>query len=274
MRQENMQVNRNPIAQKMKGAIFGMALVTIASTAIASLTDGLVAYYPLDGSANDASGNSHNGTAYGGVTFEPGVTGQAARFNGSTSFIQAQDNSVGNLGANGTLAFWFRADPANAAGSRMFEKDDRAYWWFVPGPNYVAVDLRSAHSYGNPQWHLQAQTPTSTSAAWTAVALRKNGTTFDLFIDGQLEDTVTNAAADVVTTAPLTLGRSYYWNAGYYSGLLDEVRVYDRALSNGEIGQLAAVSGPSEVPEPSTVLMLFSGLAALARRRQRTSILA
>lgn len=264
---ESMKIKRQKPKQRLniKGVVLGVALIAIASTATASLTDGLVAYYPLDGSASDASGNSNNGSAYGGVTFGSGIQGQAARFNGSTSFIQVSDTSVGNLGTNATLSFWFLADPANLAGSRIFEKDDRAYWWFYSGPDYVVADVRSTNSYGPPEWHLVGHPPTATSAAWTAVALRKNGTTLDLFIDGQLQQTVSTSATSVVTTAPLTLGRSYYWNSFYYRGLLDEVRIYDRALANGEIGQLAAI------PEPSVLLMLCSGIAALAIRRSRAN---
>jgi len=48
----------------------------------ADLNDGLVAYYPFDGNAQDPSGNGHNGTENAGVTYTMGVIGSAASFDG------------------------------------------------------------------------------------------------------------------------------------------------------------------------------------------------
>ena len=48
-------------------------LSVFSSQTLASLDDGLVAYYPFDGNANDSSGNGNNGTENGGVTYTTGV---------------------------------------------------------------------------------------------------------------------------------------------------------------------------------------------------------
>ena len=46
------------------------------------INDGIVAYYPFIGNANDESDNGNNGTEYGGITYGEGVTGQAVIFDG------------------------------------------------------------------------------------------------------------------------------------------------------------------------------------------------
>jgi hypothetical protein len=67
----------------------------------AQSTSGLVAYYPFDGNANDFSGNGRNGTEYNGITYAPGIKGQAANFNGTNAYIKAlpQQNLWGDSGS-------------------------------------------------------------------------------------------------------------------------------------------------------------------------------
>ena len=253
------------ISKKLSSIVL---LVGLAASfpAFGSLMDGLVAYYPFEGSANDASGNGHNGTVMGGVSYGSGAMGQAANFDGVTGYIQIDDRDVGNLGDNGTLAFWFKAAAGNSPSGRIFEKDDKAYWWFLAGQDYVATDIHARRSYGGPpSWHLMGAT-SDTRDNWTAVALRKSGTTLDLFVDGILAQTVASEATDVVTDAPMTFGRSYYWGTFFYEGGVDEARVYERALTNSEIMELAGSGDLSAVPEPGTLLLVLTGFLAVAKR--------
>jgi hypothetical protein len=58
------------------------------------LSDGLVAYYPFNGNANDESGTGNNGTEYGGVTYGNGITGKAASFDGKMNeYILISDSA-------------------------------------------------------------------------------------------------------------------------------------------------------------------------------------
>lgn len=69
---------------------------------------GLVAYYPFDGNANDFSGNGRHGTAYNGITYVPGVKGQAASFNGINAYIKASSDGLPT--AERTVSLWFFAN--------------------------------------------------------------------------------------------------------------------------------------------------------------------
>jgi hypothetical protein len=67
-----------------------------SSSSDVNLTNGLVAYYPFNGNANDASGNGLNGNINGGVTFSNDIAGNlnsAATFDGSTGYILVSDNA-------------------------------------------------------------------------------------------------------------------------------------------------------------------------------------
>lgn len=240
---------------KLVLAAVGLSVSTLAT---ASLTDGLAAYYPFDNSYLDISGNGNNMSATSGVTFVAGALGTAAQLNGTTGYIRAGNSSIGNLTTNGTITFWFNPTAINFVnGSRIFEKDDRAYWWFALDSRGLAVRIHGENSYQGPGWDLIGGSPQTLTGAWTAVALRKSGSVFDLFVNGVKADTANTTISTIITTAPLNFGSSYFWNTGYYTGAVDEARVYSRALSDLEVGQLAAV------PEPAAWLLLIAGLPIL-----------
>lgn len=74
------------------------------------LTNGLVAYFPFNGNANDASGNGHNGTVYGATltTNRFGNPNGAYYFDGSSAYITAPfTNTV--FTADFTASVWFKA---------------------------------------------------------------------------------------------------------------------------------------------------------------------
>lgn len=256
----------------MKRAWITLLLVALAApvAAVPIVSEGLVAYYPFDGNANDASGNGHNGTSVGGVTFVPGVSGSVAHFDGTTGYVRVSDTSIGNLGANATLAFWFKAEPSDFApgGHRIFEKDDREYYSFIASTGGLGVYVRGTNSYGPPEGTFILSDTQDMIDSWIAIVLRKTGGTFDLFKDGELFGSVTTAISSIVTSAPANFGDSFFWSARgdpqYFAGLIDDVRIYDRALTAAEIRQLASVG---EVPEPSAVLLLSIGLFAGAFSR-------
>src|SRR5579862_7873648 len=87
-------MNFTKTAYRVFFLVIGMG-VAVNGFSQSFLTNGLVAYYPFSENANDASGNSHNGTVNGAVltTDRFGQTGQAYQFNGVNAFI-----SVGNEG--------------------------------------------------------------------------------------------------------------------------------------------------------------------------------
>lgn len=77
------------------------------------LTNGLVAYYPFSGSANDASGNGNNGTAIGAVLEVDrfGRTNSAYVLNGTSDYIRIMDAPANDLPSQFTISFWIKPNP-------------------------------------------------------------------------------------------------------------------------------------------------------------------
>lgn len=210
--------------------------------------DGLLAYYPFDGHAFDMNGNQLHGVENGGVAFSAGIFDQAADFDGIDDWIQVdhgglltfdiddasftvaafvmtrvesgsqtviQDRYDQNVPVSNHIGFEF--DPGN--------KGLCANTWYGGTTNYEVCD----DSVGAQQWYHIAVTYTA-------------GEGKHLFIDGQLVDhTVQPAAAypaPVVANNTSTIGS--YWASNdalgsFLNGQIDELRIYDHALSADQI---------------------------------------
>jgi hypothetical protein len=219
--------------QAATGALWATANVTIT-------TDGLVkAWWKLDESSGafvtDSSGDDHHGTAVG-PTWVTGRNGNALSFDGNdyvdlpTSLVSTTVGSVSlwvKTGTNfSTYAHVFYASPATNGDGIGPENElyiaylaDEHFSFFIKGASNVSIGSSSAYADNN--WHHVA-------ATWD---INANAV---LYVDGvQVASTAHNA--DVYVGSMVTrLGRP---GAGtrYYTGLIDDVRLYDTAISASQV---------------------------------------
>ncbi len=201
-----------------------------------NLTDGLVAYYPLNGNAEDGSDNQNHGTEHNGVSYTNGVIGQAASFDGVDDYIFIPSNSNLSFGTNDfSVSMWIKTidNIGFLLDGRTFP--DRGYSLFVyPDPLGVGMSTHSTTEsvivgktgFQDNQWHL--------------VTGVREGTQLSIYIDGQLQDQKFDGLIDVGVSNNIFVGRRYYIvNPNeYYNGLIDDLRIYNRALSINEIQAL------------------------------------
>jgi hypothetical protein len=79
----------------------------------------------------------------------------------------------------------------------------------------------------------------SFNGVWHHLAGTYNGSQVKLYVDGVLQDIVDHTGSIDSTTFNVNIGRNSEETDRFYDGVIDEVRIYDRALSQGEIGSLA-----------------------------------
>ncbi|HUP51616.1 MAG TPA: PKD domain-containing protein, partial [Longimicrobiales bacterium] len=197
---------------------------------------GLVAHWPLDeGSGTvgaDATGNGHDVTLQGGAGWTAGVMGSALALDGSDDFAE--------LAASGPLATplttwaaWVRTPSPTTAHQMLMTlgRDVR--------------ELRFDATTGRVQtnWLIggvkrKATSPTALSPnTWYHVAATFDGSEVVLYVDGVAVDVVGTSGSFAVASESLYLGRRIDgWHLG---GALDDVRIYDRALTPSEIADLA-----------------------------------
>jgi hypothetical protein len=205
-------------------------------------TSGLVAQYPFNGNTNDAVGG-HNGTVSGLPAYVSGKVGQAILLNGVADMV-----TVGAVGISGaaprTIAGWAKPgattaipDWTNIFGfvgpdvgtmtSMSFDMQRRG------GQDYLCI-----HVYG---WE---QNIVPLELEWHHLAATYDGTTIAWYGDGR----VVGSANRVLNTRDQVQMGKRADNQNYFPGRIDEVRIYNRALSGAEIAWLAGYTSPLSIP--------------------------
>ena len=237
-------------------ALFIAALACFApgfAAAQVNLTSGLVAYYPFNGNANDASGNNNNGTIAGTAipsTDQWGNVNSAFTFGGTGSpgRVSVANNATLQFSTAATFAFWVKLNSnvgtngfgnIVAGGSHcVFAKDGDA-----GGGLYCLAGLNSSTlSTGVGNVSMTSINTTVNPYAvgqWLHYTYVMDATEQRLYINGSLVSTVTGAPNfTTMNGKPLVMGR---FTSNWYplNGSLDEFRVYNRALNTAEIAALA-----------------------------------
>lgn len=207
-----------------------LCLLTSASAgAQTPPTNGLIAYYPFAGNANDASGNGHHGTLRG--TTQPTLT--ADRFgtpNSAYFFPNAGDIGLGSIGPRtGTWAAWVK----RASTSGNFKT--------VVAGSQCSSAFFGVYTNNNLGLGGQCNTPFVPVAAsnlanlnWHHIVGTYDGSRVKLYIDGVLKTDVARSGLFRGNDA-IGIGG----NAGeYFHGTIDEVYIYNRALSASEVTTL------------------------------------
>ncbi len=208
-------------------------------------TADLVAYYAFDGDLNDASGNGYHGVANGDVAYGAGVEGQAVQLNGTDAYV-----SVAGVGITGaaprTIAGWAKADttgiPAwtNVFGFTGGSVDGQHFDIQAVGDTgTTTLGYYGLHRHG---WE---QDILPIDLEWHHLAATFDGTTVSWYGDGRPIGSV--EVDNVDTPGEVRMGKRQD-NDNFFPGSVDEVRIYDRALSDGEIAWLAGKTEPVHKP--------------------------
>jgi hypothetical protein len=258
-----------------------MCMLVWAGSALGQIpTMGLVAWYPLDGDAQDLSGNGRNGTwmNVAATADRFGVQGKSADLNGLASYVDLGPVASFPL-ASFTISVWICPDSANEY-SRIFRfgsDDTLSGNWNGFGLEYFHHDLSPAHQpygmlyYGRvvppntyPAFSVSSQL-TVPEGQWHHVTFSYDRVTRDLkiYIDGTLRGHHfgnTDAPFFDPASGRATIGRN---NPGglFFHGKTDAVRLYDRALADAEVLALfheapptAYTIAPTGVAESNAVL--------------------
>jgi len=214
-----------------------------------------LALYTLDYDASDAGGN-HDGTP-NDVTF--GVDGQinwGASFNGSSSYVEISTSNTGLTlydRTNYSISLWFYTSDVTAS-SRVFSQEDPSGSVIAIRTDDFYIDTRDEG--GSPV----ATSFNSSSNAWNHAVLTYDGTTYKLYLNGNQTPDATythslypkHATASGVVMA-LGARRTGGTSAGSFNGKLDQLRIFDRAISPTEVSTLYGETATTYTPTTDTL---------------------
>ena len=216
--------------------LFGL----FTGVADADITSAMVAYYPLDGDATDATGNGHDGTIMGDPQFVPGKFGQALEFE-DRDYVQVTGYIPISGGADRTVTAWVKMEDLGVQGIVAWGIIQAQSKWVIrlSTKGQIRLEIEGDAIKGNTrlvdgEWH------------HIAVSFANDGTPelgeVELYADGVLQSHAQSTTKiDTSETGNLEIGRNLK-NDGFFQGAIDEVKIYDRALSVEEI--LQDMEGP------------------------------
>jgi hypothetical protein len=210
---------------------------------------GLVASYALDGDANDGSGNELNGTIVGDPNFVEGLDGMALDLDGVDDVVELGTfDIVGGI----TLAAWIRPDDFEINDARIISKANEwsgdNHWWMVSTISETSLRFRLKTDEG-PATATLVSDPVLEAGVFAHIAATWDGSMMRLYKDGveiaSQEKAGTAVAVDPNISVAIGSQPSDAFASDpshvvkFFDGLIDDVRIYDRALSEGELLYLA-----------------------------------
>ena len=188
--------------------------------------------------AKDSSGNGHNATIEGAKWTSEGKYGDALEFNAEKGDVLTVPDSEDLRLEAFTLEAWVDPFESREEAPIIAKTDPEAYGYAL----YAGVEGAAGHPQGSTTYKEwvggYAYSPEALQTNhWSHVAVTSDGKEIRLYINGELVDE--RKAEEVgVGKGPLQIGGDEpFAHGGFFDGKIDEVRVYNRALSAGEIGE-------------------------------------
>ncbi len=249
----NMKHQKHGFNEKSIAILFSMALL-LPILAKADLNNGLVAYYPFNGNANDESGNGNYGTVNGATltTDGNGKPNSAYNFNGTGDYIGLLNYFPSPVNNTFTFSAWIKPSSCEINTDGSIIGSTRWTW------GKVVFSLRTVSGecrIHSAEYGIQPSQSTGPVGSEfygnTAIQLNQlqhvvwvmngdTGTSY-LYVNGILDTNTTFSVVNntAVDFSDLNIG-AFLLNrdARFYAGLIDSVRIYNRTLSDTEVMEM------------------------------------
>ncbi|MEI7662066.1 MAG: LamG domain-containing protein [Bacteroidota bacterium] len=242
-------------AKDSKGSASSGPIWRFTTIANSLPAQGLVLYFPFSGNANDASGNANNGTVHGPILSPDrfNQSDKAYSFNGLNNYIEVQNSAKLNFNASTDFTFitWIKFSSQNVPTSYFvpifYKRCDSPLPPIGYGLGVIynkgAAEMHTStgtlggdngligtSSINDNQWHM------------LVLAVSRGNTDAKIYVDNILETDLNNGilGMTVDNVSSLFIGTTN-WGASsdrFFKGLIDDIRIFNRTLTESEIQQL------------------------------------
>jgi hypothetical protein len=230
-------------------ATLGLAAGTMAQNVPAYVpTNGLVGWWPFNGNANDESGNGNNGTVNGATLTSDrfGNNAQAYVFDGIDDRVEVAHNQ--NLNCSSvSISVWFNTNnflASNGFAPHLLSKRETSGW----GNSFqMGVGPYQAQNACWADWSISGNggiyynnSTILNTGNWFNLVYTHDGTNVKLFLNGALVKTIVSPGLLTFNTLPLWFGArpNAGNNSSWFNGKLDDIGIWNRALTQQEISDL------------------------------------
>ena len=253
------------MSRKMLIAIFALAFIATfawyinAGAAQTVVTDGLISFWTLDGSdvegqkAKDIFGGN-DGTIKGDPQIVVGKIGEAMEFDKDSDYIDCGDDPSLDITDAITIEAWIKPNSLRQTGgtNRNYVVGKPNAFGFGVGGNGGVDD--EIHFVLPGLWDAFASASDIQVGAWTHVAVTYDKVNVKFYKNGVLNSSVAHIDPIATSDQALTIGHILQWDPAPIKGSIDEVRIYNRALSENEIAQNFDATSQLAVLEPEDKL--------------------
>jgi hypothetical protein len=201
--------------------------------------NGLVASYAFDegsgATTKDGSGNNNTGTITNATWTTAGKFGDALSFNGTNSWVTVNDSASLHLAKGMTLEAWVKPSGLGSWRSVLLKErpSGLSYSLYATDPDHSPSAPSTFINTGGSDQSAWGTAALSTTA-WTFISATYDGSNLRMYVGGALVRTTAVTGNILETSNALRIGGDSVWGE-YFNGLIDNVRIYNRALSQSEI---------------------------------------
>ena len=227
-----------------------LTLVTLTSVGAAVPPPfGIIHWWDGDGDATDSIGDV-DGTVQNGASFAPGLVGQAFSFDGIDDTVSF-GNTVGNFGIKDfTIEFWVKTSSTRFEGV-LGKRPECGFGSFFDLRIGVTGFLELSETVTGVNYNPLSTTVALNDGVFHHVAVTRKGNFVSIYIDGVLDVAGgTAGVTNIINAADFVIGRSTCGpsdGTDFFTGLLDEISLYERALSASEVKSIFLAGGAGKL---------------------------
>ena len=242
----------------MKTQILLLLLIVFSKCTLSQVpsyipSNGLLCWYPFNGNANDESGNSHHGISNGAtLTMDRfGNANEAYSFNGMNTEIRVPNSSALNLTGDFSISIWFKSinPPTNNNSHTLIAKRDdnlsccssNVPWNFSINYQQNGIDYKKPIcAFASNSYTFNQSDSLITLNTWQQLIFIYKSDTLIMYLDGdQIYSSYSSSAQRATNTNDMLIGSiNRATGDEYMNGDLDDIGIWNRALTPAEIQQI------------------------------------